>query len=122
MAAYKGGSSLPASPETGQPFEFTASASGLSDARDTDGTTSITTASPDDVFVYDGDYWVKQADGYDITRISEDQALRALEGMTSGGIYIQYHDGDPGASGNSNVISDLDRTHWPTTNMTHAAS
>ena len=36
-------------------------------------------------------------------------ARKALQGRIAGGLWIQFHTGDPGSSGNSNVITELGR-------------
>lgn len=40
-------------------------------------------------------------------------ARRAAAGKVAGGVWVQYHDGDPGAAGDANVIADMGRTAVP---------
>ena len=40
---------------------------------------------------------------------TEAMAMRKLTGAVSGGLWVQFHTGDPGANGTSNAISELGR-------------
>lgn len=44
---------------------------------------------------------------------SEESARRAVRGWISGGVYVQFHTGNPGAAGTNNVISELNRVQIP---------
>ena len=60
-AGYYTGNSFPASPRTGDIFEFNADVDSGISAKDYDGTMNLTSASRGDVFKYDGTDWVKQS-------------------------------------------------------------
>ena len=40
---------------------------------------------------------------------TEAMAMRKLTGAVAGGLWVQFHTGDPGANGTSNAISELGR-------------
>ena len=42
---------------------------------------------------------------------TEAMAQRAAAGRVKDGVWVQYHNGDPGADGTANVIPDLTRTN-----------
>ena len=50
---------------------------------------------------------------------TEAMAKRGLEGRLDGGVWVQFHDGDPGANGTSNVIP-VARAAWADNNVTYA--
>lgn len=50
---------------------------------------------------------------------TEESARRDLRGWISGGIWVQYHDGSPGANGNNNVMN-IARTSVPAGSWTVA--
>ena len=53
-------------------------------------------------------------------RETEASATDALEGETAADWWIQFHDGNPGAAGTANAISDLARVQQASTNWTTA--
>ena len=44
---------------------------------------------------------------------TEAMARRAAAGKVAGGVWVQYHEGEPGAAGADNVIADMGRTAVP---------
>lgn len=44
---------------------------------------------------------------------TEAMARRAAAGKIAGGVWVQYHEGEPGAAGADNVIADMGRTAVP---------
>ena len=44
------------------------------------------------------------------TNESEEMAKRGARGRVTGGLYLQYHEGNPGSAGTANVIPVLGRT------------
>ena len=53
-------------------------------------------------------------------RETEASSTDALEGETAADWWLQFHDGNPGANGTANVISDLDRVQQASSNWTTA--
>lgn len=44
---------------------------------------------------------------------TEAMARRAAAGKVAGGVWVQYHEGEPGAAGGDNVIAGMGRTPVP---------
>ena len=78
LSGIPSGSAFPTNPapQDGDRFRFSAAATGLSNARDDDGTT-ITTAAIGDVFRFNGTNWIKQ-DGPSDTSTSITNCINAL--------------------------------------------
>ena len=109
QSGYSSGTQLPTDPVAGQIFQFTASASSLQDAYNYNGTSSVSSTSSGNVFVYNGGRWIRQSSREIISYESEEQAVRSLQGRILGGLWYQCHDNDPGVMGIENIIPNIHR-------------
>ena len=112
----------PASPIRGQVFQYSANASSLTNHYEEDGTTAETTASANDIFIWNGSRWIKSPSNMAISYQTEAQAVRALTARVAGGLWYQCHSDDPGVNFTANVISGLNRMNVPQAGWSVVAS